>query len=104
MDRSPPGSSIHGILQAGYWSGLPFPSPGELPNPGIEPRSPALHAGALPSEPPGNWEFILLAFVCPKASVFLPKFLKDIFTGIAFSVHHIFPFSSLKMQFLSLFL
>lgn len=31
-----------------------------------------------------NWELILLAFVCPKASVFLPKFLKDIFTGIAF--------------------
>jgi len=51
-----------------------------------------------------NWEFILLAFVCPKASVFLPKFLKDIFTGIAFSVDHIFSFSSLKMQFLSLFL
>ena len=34
-----------------YWSGLPFPSPGELPNPGIEPGSPALQAGALPSEP-----------------------------------------------------
>ena len=37
-----------------YWSGLPFPSPRELPNPGIEPRSPALHADALPSEPPGK--------------------------------------------------
>ena len=36
------------------WSGLPFPSPGDLPNPGIEPRSPALQADALPSEPPGN--------------------------------------------------
>ena len=35
-----------------YWSGLPFPSPGDLPNPGIEPRSPALQADALPSEPP----------------------------------------------------
>ena len=41
-----------------YWSGLPFPSPGDLPNPGIEPRSPALHADALPSEPPGNAEYI----------------------------------------------
>ena len=40
-----------------YWSGLPFPSPGDLPNPGIEPRSPTLQADALPSEPPGNpWE------------------------------------------------
>ena len=35
-----------------YWSGLPFPSPGDLPNPGIEPRSPALQADTLPSEPP----------------------------------------------------
>ena len=37
-----------------YWSGLPFPSPGDLPNPGIEPGSPALQADALPSEPPLN--------------------------------------------------
>ena len=37
-----------------YWSGLPFPSPGDLPNPGIEPGSPALQADALLSEPPGN--------------------------------------------------
>ena len=36
------------------WSGLPFPSPGDLPNPGIEPGSPALQADALPSEPPGK--------------------------------------------------
>ena len=41
MDYSPPGSSIHGIFQAKYWSGLPFPSPGDLPDPGIESRSPA---------------------------------------------------------------
>ena len=37
-----------------YWSGLPFPSPGDLPDPGIEPRSPALQVDALPSEPPGK--------------------------------------------------
>ena len=37
-----------------YWSGLPFPSPGDLPNPGIEPGSPALQADSLPSEPPGG--------------------------------------------------
>ena len=36
------------------WSGLPFPSPGDLPDPGIEPRSPELLADDLPSEPPGN--------------------------------------------------
>ena len=37
-----------------YWSGLPFPSPGDLPDPRIEPQSPALQVDALPSEPPGN--------------------------------------------------
>ena len=37
-----------------YWSGLPFPSPGNLPDPGIKPRSPALQADALSTEPPGN--------------------------------------------------
>ena len=36
------------------WSGLPFPSLGDLPNPGIKPGSPALHADTLPSEPPGK--------------------------------------------------
>ena len=35
-----------------YWSGLPFPSPGDLPNPGIEPGPPSLRADTLPSEPP----------------------------------------------------
>ena len=54
MDYSLPGSSVHGILQQEYWSGLPFPSPGDLPNPGIEPRSPTLQADALPSMPPGK--------------------------------------------------
>ena len=39
-----------------YWSGLPFPSSGDLPDPGIEPRSPVLRADALTSEPPGKPE------------------------------------------------
>ena len=42
-----------GFSRQEYWSGLPFPSPGDLPDPGIEPRSPGLQADALPSEPPG---------------------------------------------------
>ena len=54
MDCSPPGSSVHGIFQARDWSGLPFPSPGHLPNPGIEPGSPALQADVLLSELPGK--------------------------------------------------
>ena len=43
-----------GFSRQEYWSGLPFPSPGGLPNPGIEPRSSALQADTLPSEPPGK--------------------------------------------------
>ena len=43
-----------GFSRQEHWSGLPFPSPGDLPDPGIEPRSPALQADALPSEPPGK--------------------------------------------------
>ena len=41
MDYSPPGSSVHGISGARYWSGLPFPSPEDLPDPGIKPMPPA---------------------------------------------------------------
>ena len=51
VDCSPPGSSVHGILQARVLEWVPFPSPGNLPNPGIEPGSPALQADALSSEP-----------------------------------------------------
>ena len=43
-----------GFSRQEYWSGLPFPSPGDLPDPGIEPGSPALQTDALPSEPPGK--------------------------------------------------
>ena len=48
MDCCPPGSSVHGISRQAYWSGLPFPSPGNLPSPGIKPSSPALQADSLP--------------------------------------------------------
>ena len=43
-----------GFSRQEYWSGLPFPSPGDLPDPGIESRSPTLRADSLPSKPPGN--------------------------------------------------
>ena len=43
-----------GFSRQEYWSGLPFPSPGDLPNPGVEPRSPTLQADALTSAPPGK--------------------------------------------------
>ena len=43
-----------GFSRQEYWSGLPCPPPGDLPNPGIEPRSPALQVDSLPSDPPGK--------------------------------------------------
>ena len=43
-----------GFSKQEYWSGLPFPFPGDLPNPGIKPGSPVLQADALSSEPPGK--------------------------------------------------
>ena len=53
MDCSPPGSSVTGILQARILEWVtPCPTLGDLPNPGIEPRSPALQVDSLPSEPP----------------------------------------------------
>ena len=63
IDCGPPASSIHGISQARNWSGLPFPSPGELPNLGIKPTplvSPPLAGGFFTTEPPMKpLEFIL---------------------------------------------
>ena len=53
-----------GFSRQEYWSGLPFPSPGDLPDPGIKPRSPALEADALTSEPPGKSRNIGRAIVC----------------------------------------
>ena len=54
MNCSPPGSSVHGILQARILEWVAISSPGDLPNPGIKPRSPALQADSSPSESPGK--------------------------------------------------
>ena len=48
-----------GFPRQEYWSGLPFPSPGDLPHPGTKPRSPTLQADSLPSEPPGASVYII---------------------------------------------
>ena len=63
-----------GFSRQEYWSGFPFPSPGDLLNPGIEPGFPALEADALTSEPPGKpfynekdiffWMFVLEGLIC----------------------------------------
>ena len=43
-----------GLSRQEYWSGLPFPPPGDLPYPGVEPMSPALAGGFFTTEPPGK--------------------------------------------------
>ena len=56
MDCSPPGSSV-GFSRQEFWSGWPFPSPGDLPDPRmIKPVSPALQADSYPSEPCEQWK------------------------------------------------
>ena len=69
VDCSLPGSCVHGSLRQEYWSGLPCPPPGDLPNPGIElksPGSPALASGSSPIAPPGKpmCPFIIHLFIC----------------------------------------
>ena len=53
LDCSPPGPLSMGISRQEYWSGLPLPPPGDLPDPGIKPMSPALQADSLPLS---HWE------------------------------------------------
>ena len=76
-----------------YWSGLPFPPPGVIPDPGIEPGSPSLQADSLPSEPPGKpmpslvvvvgWEAVMI----PCLNKFLPL-LSSLSTRISPFVTH----------------
>ena len=59
MDCSPPASSVQGFSRQEYWSGSPFPSPGALPNPGIEPAFPTLAGGFFTTELPGKPQIIM---------------------------------------------
>ena len=54
-----------GFSRQECWGGLPFPSPGDLPDPGIEPWSPTLQADVLPSEPPGKPSEVRVSQSCP---------------------------------------
>ena len=82
-----------------YWSGQPFPSPGDLPNPGIEPRSPALQVDSLPAEPQGKpfgplrglkferpnteLQFVCSLFICSLSKYFLSAYCMP-----GLTVHH----------------
>ena len=65
---------MHGILQATILKWIAIPSPGDLPNPGIEPRSPALQADSLPSEPPRKpIQGLRISFLTTLVSIPFPK-------------------------------
>ena len=73
-----------GFSRQAYWSGLPFPSPGELPDPGIEPGSPALHAGALPSEPETQTLYLILGWLCTQERLHPHLFMAQTSTSAPF--------------------
>ena len=62
LDYNLPGSSVLGIFQAEYWSGLPFPPPGDPPDSGINPVSPALQADSLSTDPSGKRHYSRIFF------------------------------------------
>ena len=64
MDYSLPIRLSMGFSRQEYWSGLPVPSPGDLPNPGIEPGSPTLQVDSLPSESPGDFSPKVSFVIC----------------------------------------
>ena len=70
MDCSLPGSPIYGILQARILEWSPCPPPGNLPNPGVEPRSPTLQVDSLLSEPPGK----SLVIICQIIFTYCPSY------------------------------
>ena len=97
MDGSPPGSSVLGILQARILDGLPFPSPGDLPNPGIEPASstsPVLQADYWP----GKLQRYSRALECQGIQFYnqwLPQYfigeiLKYMLANVEFEMHIVF--------------
>ena len=70
-----------GFSRQEYWSGLPFPSPEDLPDPGIKPRSPALQADALASDPPqnpGRHQYSTF-YCCIISTLWIPSFYQSVY-------------------------
>ena len=79
-----------GFSREKYCSGSPFPSSGDLPNPGIKPRSPALQEDSLPSEPPGNPCRITIKWLDVLLPTFPPTALRQSFRQSCVSPHYLF--------------
>ena len=77
-----------GFSSKEYWSGLPFVSPGHLPNPGMKLRSPEMQADALPSEPPGKPNGIYKSVSQFRHSVVSDSLKPMDCSMLGFSVHH----------------
>ena len=90
-------SASMGFSRQEYWSGLPFPSPGDLPDPGIESGSPALEADVLTSEPPRKitfftyLQYLLLSLEYPPYFIYL----KNISSSYSISLRHFCVYSHL---------
>ena len=93
--EEPGGLQSMGFPSHEYWNGLPFPLPGDLPDPGIKPGSPALQADSLPSEPPGklnsiqNSPLVCLQWCCPNqgrhliaSTSLIPSFFTTVRMGL----------------------
>ena len=88
--------SSMGFSRQEYWSGLPFPSPGDLPNPGIKPRSPALQADALPSLGTLvkiNFQFFVVKLLETQNSLNLKNCIVDKCGSSVLNVHRTISFS-----------
>ena len=76
-----------GFSRQECWSGLPVPSPGDLPDPGIEPRSPSLQADVLTSEPPGNTQIYLILYYY--YTIIVPQSFLNLCDPMRYTVHGI---------------
>ena len=100
-----------GFSRQEYWSGLPFHSPGDLPNPGIEPKSPTLQADALPTEPPKACFYYHNIFLKNRklldrhTSAFSGSFWRDCLTilRVSWEIFHEIWWEIMRHEFLNFF-
>ena len=88
-----------GLSRQEYWSGLTFPSPGDHPGPGIEPRSPALQVDSLPSEPLGKPHIVKLCLTFKK----IPKQFSEWLYHLHFPQEYMSSYFSISLQHFLLF-